>query len=491
MLSIARTIASLVGSGLVATAATAGIGQDTASLWREIARGDAEAALEMIEGNHPGARAEVGDAEFQARLESAREHVEERLPHVANYQGYSALMLGLANDFGDGHIWSSAILSANRVDWPGLVAERRAGRWVIGHDLNEGGELSGAELVSCDGKAADAVGRERIGQFRADPDVEADLASNAYALFIDDGNPFQQRPANCTFRLAGGAEVTRPLPWRTVSTAQVQRDIGAVLQQAAAGMGVEKFAGGYWIALQSLSSEAEAVVAEVDRLQAELRAAPMVVIDLRGNGGGNSAYSSSIAALLAGPEAMQAIGDRELSCAGAFWRASAGNARAMRALSDEARGERAEWLGGIASELEAAVAAGQTFSPELPACASEVANAARPVGAPPPLATTGRLVLVTDRACFSSCLIATDTFRRLGALHIGEATDRSTRYMEVREEVLPSGLRTFSTLMKLALGAGDFGPYMPDVPYPGAMHDSDALKAWVAALSAGEETAAR
>jgi hypothetical protein len=234
MLSIARTIASLVGSGLLATAATAAVGQDTASLWREIARGDAEAALEMIEENHPGARAEVGDAEFQARLESAREHVGERLPHVANYEGYSALMLGLANDFGDGHIWSSAILSANRVDWPGLVAERRAGRWVIGHDLNEGGELSGAELVSCDGKAADAVGRERIGQFRAAPDVEADLASNAYALFIDDGNPFLQRPANCTFRLAGGAEVTRPLPWRTVSTAQVQRDIGG---SPAAGSG--------------------------------------------------------------------------------------------------------------------------------------------------------------------------------------------------------------------------------------------------------------
>ena len=96
----------------------------------------------------------------------------------------------------------------------------------------------------------------------------------------------------------------------------------------------------------------------------------------------------------------------------------------------------------------------------------------------------GRLVLVTDRACFSSCLIAADTFRRLGATHVGEATDRSTRYMEVREIKLPSGLRTFSTLMKLALGAGDFGPYAPQVPFPGGMDDTAALQEWVAALPA-------
>jgi hypothetical protein len=95
----------------------------------------------------------------------------------------------------------------------------------------------------------------------------------------------------------------------------------------------------------------------------------------------------------------------------------------------------------------------------------------------------GRLVLVTDRACFSSCLIAASLFRQLGALHVGEATDMSTRYMEVREITLPSGLRTFSTLQKLALGVGDFGPYRPDLRYPGPLADTDKLKAWVASLA--------
>lgn len=94
----------------------------------------------------------------------------------------------------------------------------------------------------------------------------------------------------------------------------------------------------------------------------------------------------------------------------------------------------------------------------------------------------GRLVLITDRNCFSSCLIAADLLRRLGALHVGEATDVSTRYMEVREEVLPSGIRTFSTLQKVALGAADFGPYEPAIAYPGDLADTSALQRWVVAL---------
>ena len=70
----------------------------------------------------------------------------------------------------------------------------------------------------------------------------------------------------------------------------------------------------------------------------------------------------------------------------------------------------------------------------------------------------------------------------LGALHVGEATDVTTRYMEVREIDLPSGLWTFSTLQKVALGPGDFGPYEPAVAYPGSLAEDDKVKAWVAAL---------
>src|SRR5690606_22478792 len=149
------------------------------------------------------------------------------------------------------------------------------------------------------------------------------------------------------------------------------------------------------------------------------------------------------------------------------------------------QGRQRELLLASLAELEQAVADEQAFAPALPDCAREDADAPKPFAASPPLAMRGRLPLLPDRAWFSSRLIAADIWLRLGALHLGEATDMSTRYMEVRDEPLPSGLRSFSTLMKLALGIGNFGPYEPAVPYPGSLDDTEALKAWVSSLGAG------
>ncbi len=64
--------------------------------------------------------------------------------------------------------------------------------------------------------------------------------------------------------------------------------------------------------------------------------------------------------------------------------------------------------------------------------------------------------------------------------HIGEATDFSTRYMEVRGLPLPSGLGSFNTLQKVAFAApARLGPFDPEIPYPGQIDDTPALERWV------------
>lgn len=475
---------ALLGGALLGASVPARA-DEVGDAWRRLAEIDSAAALVLIEQNHPGAHPDLGDAAFLERLATARRHVAERLPQVTNLAGYNALILGLAAEFGDGHIRTSALVSQGAIEWAGLVAQRRGGRWLIARDFNDGAALDGAELLSCNGVEADTLARDRLGQFRANPAVEADLARVAWTLLIDDGNPFLELLHECRFRLAGGGEEQHTLAWRSVPVPQLQQQVAQALSRPRAGMGVEPFAGGYWIALETLDASAEAVVEQVRVLEAELRAAPMVVLDLRGNGGGNSDYASRIAEVLAGTEAVEGIRGVGESCSGAFWRASAGNAQAMRRYLEGTQGRQRELLLASLAELEQAVADEQAFAPALPDCAREVADAPKPFAASPPLAMRGRLALLTDRACFSSCLIAADIWLRLGALHLGEATDMSTRYMEVRDEPLPSGLRSFSTLMKLALGIGNFGPYEPAVPYPGALDDTEALKAWVSSLGAG------
>lgn len=125
--------------------------------------------------------------------------------------------------------------------------------------------------------------------------------------------------------------------------------------------------------------------------------------------------------------------------------------------------------------MEQSLANGEPFWPNLPVCA--VDQALPKVSARLP--SDVKVVVITDRHCFSSCLVTVDLFRKLGALHVGEATDASSRYMEVRTILLPSGLRDFSTLQKVAVGLPDFGPYTPDIPYPGDMADDEGIKAWL------------
>lgn len=92
----------------------------------------------------------------------------------------------------------------------------------------------------------------------------------------------------------------------------------------------------------------------------------------------------------------------------------------------------------------------------------------------------GRLILITDNLCFSSCLAVTDDFRRLGALHVGQTTDAATSYVDVRDQYLPSGYSTFSTLAAVVPGdSPQEGPFEPAVPYEGDIADSAALEAWI------------
>ena len=173
-------LAAMLGALVTAGAAQA---RDTRSTeaaihWRGLAEADGRFALALIENNHPGAVAEVGDEDFQAQLRTARRHFDERLSKVENFEGYSALMAGMATDFRDGHIWSHPSMQPGAVNWTGLVLGRRGGTWtVVGQEAEPGDPaLKGARLESCDGEAAETWAATRIGLFRADATVEAQLA---------------------------------------------------------------------------------------------------------------------------------------------------------------------------------------------------------------------------------------------------------------------------------------------------------------------------
>lgn len=471
-----------LAAGVAVTLMAGGVQAQTpesADAWRRLAQADLDAAHTLILENHPGAVPELGDEAFRRRLSEGYARARDRIAAVDSYVGYSAVLAGFATGFGDEHIWSTPRLRGVPYAWAGLVMTRRGGAWVVA--AQDGGDqgLVGARLVSCDGDDGAAVAASRLA-FRVSAPVEAQYIAHGGFIFVDDGNPFLSRPRRCGFQTAGGP-VEVALEWRPVETSRLAQALNAAAGGARAGFGVRRTDDVWWVAMERLSDEAATVVETFEAQAPEWRDSPALVIDLRGNGGGDSRHGRRLADAIYGADHTTAKLRGGSACA-ALWRASPGNAAHLRAFAARAPDpQTAGYYEALAGDIDRAIAEGRSFDEPIPECAPREPQA----GPAPAPAYTGQVVVVTDHACFSSCLLMVRDFRALGALHVGEATNAATRYMEVREIVLPSGLTNFSTLQKVVIGEdADIGPFTPAHVFPGSMAESAALEGWIAGLIA-------
>ncbi|MGH6877300.1 MAG: S41 family peptidase [Rhizomicrobium sp.] len=453
-----------------------------AKAWHILARTDIEAAYALLEDNHPAAVPTVGDTLFVSTLRTAHARALARVPTVANYEGYIATMSEFANAMGDGHIWSNSTFLPRDVRWAGIIAAKRGNDWVVGNDdpVIVGRELTGARIASCDGEPITERARAVMPFHVSTGDPGFEVVRAGWIL-IDDGNPFVKKPASCTFE-RHGRTLMLTLNWKKIGLSKLL-DSEWKHAYGQAGFGVREVGAGYWIAIQSLDHKAQAVIDAAAAQTTRLRKAAYVVVDLRGNGGGDDAYGRALAEVLYGRDYVAAIlGPKEDQggCVEAF-RASNGNIEALTQSAQElgAEGDRSaakEYTEAVAA-MKAAKAAGRVFTAPL-TCTEKTVPAGSAAAAPSLMRAP--VFVLTDSTCFSSCIGTVDFFRRLGAIQLGAPTGADTHYSEVREIVLPSGLSTFSTLQAIETDSPrNIGPFEPKFAYTGDIADTAALEKWI------------
>lgn len=475
-----RTALAALAALICAT--TAGAEAPPTRDWPALTLADVDAAHALLVENHPGAAPQMRDEAFRETLEAAWRLARERSSKVADYSGHAAVLRGFAGALGDRHLGWTPTEILPPVRYPGFWIVRRGADWaVIGQD-DPAAPPRGARLVSCDGRSPDQLALERLAKYRADPSIAAQMTRAAPWLLLDDGNPFAPAPRVCRFE-SGGVERDHGLVWRSLDRRELSARAGALYPRATAGFGVRTLpTGTVWIAMEQLNAEASKVVGDVRARWPELGSAPVVVVDLRGNGGGDSSIGDDLARLLYGADAVAATRRGKAGCT-AVWRASAGNLKTLESYQVRFADRGPEQITALRAETEAvraAIAAGQPFNKAIDAaCLVDKAAATVQPSARP--AYAGKVVLITDGSCFSSCLLMVDRFRALGAVQAGQPTDAATWYMEVRSEPLPSGLGQFSVLGKAGLGAPRrLGPFAPGISFDGDMADTAALEAWIA-----------
>ena len=470
----------------------AGAGPDARD-WAATLRADAQAFHDEIAANHPGP-VNALDPGFARRNDAALALALRRAVRVKDYPGYRFAMSAYAASFDDGHVAAFASDQAPLLParWPGfLTGYDASGAQVVMSRSDDAPVPTGAKLVACDGRKADALAAENIGAFEGRWFLASRRALRGGRLFVDQGNPFIRRPTRCIFSV-GGRQVAVTLAWRGIADDELVRRLADTNQRTREPIGAKVLPNGTrWFTLSGFDGnpagdDAKALTPMIAAMRAErdtLRQGPRIVLDLRGNNGGSSDWSYQVAQVLWGEAAVAGITDDSY----VEWRASPAVLDAMK--SYQARFDAAPdttprakaYFATIVAGLTGAIAAHQKLWRE-PADPDQQGN---PKPSPVPVAPLGVPVyFITDTGCGSACLDAVDLWRALGAIQVGQETGADTLYMDVRNPVLPSGLTRTAVPMKVYRGRprGPNVPVKPDFRYPGDLRDTAKLATWIATL---------
>jgi hypothetical protein len=459
--------------------------------WRKLALGDVAAVSALIQETHPAIQPEVDDSDFVDAFQRAKAIAEDFAARTTSEAGYRASLNAFAAALGDPHFAARFKNPVSTYAWPGFSMRYIGSRFAVGAVANAELPLrEGDVLQQCDGIDALELGKRRLGAFRAVWSLGAERTRWASSLLFDDGNPFLERPTSCTFTQANGRPLTLKLTWSAIEANQLSSIVRAERQKfGVAKNGLTIAGGAAWIGMERMDETADPTIAAVRKERSSIRAAKGIVIDLRGNGGGDSKKGDQLIEALFGKTALAIARKQTQAPVGrSHWRATPlvletiENFAKERATtygenSEDARGWREE-----AAQMRLDIAAGYSFSPPIPAGAIGADAPAKHGKKPPALAH--RVFVLTDSTCISSCLMLVGSLKTLGAYQIGWETNASRRYMEVRSFPLPSGLASFSSLQKVSFGFPNWlGPFVPDIPASPYITDAQALEAFAMGLA--------
>jgi hypothetical protein len=480
---------------IVGGTATTPAPDSSASPWTELTARDVAAFCSDIRGVHPGMVDPLSPT-FASQVDRACRSATERARNAGSFLDWMETMQGLVTSFRDGHTGIAITVLPTSLRWPGFLIDGQGGRWIVRRPstvrVASGAEPpEGAELVGCDGQAAEPFLEQQLDQKTVDWSKAPERIRQAFRAFttyhLDGPTPARE----CQFRGKGKVATVR-LEWRPITYVALQPLLAPYLRRGAASRPISvSFAPDRhaWVQIGNFKEETslKALESELLAKQSLLRSAPYVVFDLRGNGGGNSTWGGRFAAILWGADAVEGrrLAEQSSNPAdhGKFWRRSRAAAAKMHAAADGYTADGPDFadIAKYWRELGDTIAAAKEDGLYQDECCRPKP---RPSAVPKPQ-YTGKAFVLTDAGCFSSCVVVMNTLKRMGAVQVGEASGQNEVYGEsVGPFDLPSGLGWYRIPVSIIRQPrSSLGGLPPDIAWPGAMDDDQGLHRWIAELA--------
>lgn len=447
--------------------------------WGQFAQRDLLEARRIILQSHP-AVLDTGDRAFHEWLRVGFQEAT-NLGRQAQSQAQAlAAIRYFTTGFQDGHLTVSSYEVPSRPGrWAGFNIQRRGKDFLVA-DTAKSWPIplpsAGSKILSCGGQDILKIIHEKIAPF-VDRRVYLESTLSDLALHLTNEWPNQKiweemNFSSCIFQASDGTLQELDLHWMD-GDAGLRRSMNPVSRQGVRFLGNQS----YWITASNFMPQG----AELDSYESMLNQASqildakLVVIDTRGNTGGNS---------INGYRLLKAIlknnKNIKLVSSGSFWRVSPQSISAIDASLDALRKQQnadkvtLDFIQTLSGKMHTAASLGQEWVEQMDLATEEHQH-------PVNQSFGGKLVLVTDARCASACLDFAEMVLALpGSIHVGQETSADTKYLEAVQSKLPSGAY-ISVPVKVWRERlrGTNTPITPEFAYPGDIRDTPSIEAWI------------
>ncbi len=477
----------MIFAATVAVATLVAATGSQAQNWSAAAQQDLQAIHDTLRDNSPAPYVERDSAVFRSWLDAGYAQVRGLdFSKVNNSAAYSYALRAYTGGFRDANIqfvpnWASPPPWFADT-WPGFSTAWRNNSYVVAYSM--GGSKYppvGAQLVACDKKPIEQIAQARLDRYEGDLKLESDRYKTAPYLLWNRANPFVGTlPAKCDFLVGGKSKKTYTLNLAFGGDAERRAAFQAAMPKPQ-GIGMEQWNGGYWISLHSLDEGQpwDGLLAQIDANKAAIRAAPVVVIDLRGSDAGTSARGYAVINRLWDPVFVQSKQPTTVNIA---YRVSANNrayyadALARMNANDLYFYQRPRWTEHL-KQFDAALAANQTILQRNEGATMTDAVPANPMA--------GKIIVLTDYWCTGGCLDMVDILRSMpNVTHAGLPTGADTIFVGRVEANLPStfGRVAYGDKAWLDRPRLSYQAFVPTKQFTGNIFDDAAVKTWAATL---------
>ena len=444
--------------------------------WSRQTLADLNRAERILEQNYiyavypePGWNQLFRRAEHEAQAEASR---------VRSFADYAYVLHHFVATFRDPHLSLSAELQPVRVQWPGFSLVYRGGRYLVA--ASEAGLVQpGAVVTSCDNHSMEALNaraaRVDFGWDRSQA-VKADLAGK---LLVTDGNRFESKVHSCVI---DNRSVT--LAWRPIRQAEL-REIDAPF----AGVhdrvidAVPFATRGEWVRLSTFQPESVAEAAAFHKViaqAADWREKEMLILDLRGNGGGSYQWFMAFLRALYGPQVTDFYARERLKIQAYFVPSAVTPDDDTAAAKDAFDTPHDPLIEQSEAEPRRVRLSHQHYAYQqrrIPA-----AQSGAPAGPPPENPVKARVFVLTDNHSGSAVNSFLDEALRIpGVELIGTAPLSDRRSGSPAPFTLPSGSFTLHVPAMIRIGRSrdEMQEYEPKFRFDGNITDTDAVKQWI------------